>query len=53
MFKWNPCGIDNSKAVYVGTKLPVSVSDENVQANRERGFFSAFVIISYHKKKVY
>ena len=27
---------DNSKTVYGGTKSPVSVSEEKVQANRDR-----------------
>ena len=32
MLKWNPCRNDESKTVYGGTKSPVSVSDEKVQA---------------------
>ena len=32
-----------------GTKSPVSVSDEKVQANQDH-LFLAFVLISYHKK---
>ena len=35
----NPCRNDNSKTVHGGTKSPVSVSDEKVQANRDRVHF--------------
>ena len=37
--KMNPCQNDNSKTVHRGTKSPVSVSDEKVQANRDRVYF--------------
>ena len=40
MLKWNPCRNDDCKTVYGGTKSPVSVSDEKVQANRNRFIFS-------------
>ena len=49
MLKWNPCRNDNSKTVYGGTKSPVSVSDEKVQANRDRVYI-AFVFMTYHQK---
>ena len=35
----NPCRNDKSKTVHGGTKSPVSVSDEKVQANRDRVYF--------------
>ena len=38
--KTNPCQNDNSKTVHRGTKSPVSVSDEKVQANRDCIFLS-------------
>ena len=40
MLKWNPCRNDDSKTVYGGTKSPVSVSDEKVQPNRNRVYYS-------------
>ena len=43
MLKWNPCRNDNIKTVYGGTKSSVSVSDEKVQANRDRVFFSSCI----------
>ena len=33
-------GHDDSKSMYGETKSPVSVSDENVQANQDRVYFS-------------
>ena len=36
----NPCRNDNSKTVHEGTKSPVSVSDEKVQANQDRFILS-------------
>ena len=35
----NPFRNDDSKSVYGGTKSPVSVSDEKVQANQDRVYF--------------
>ena len=45
MLKWNLCRNDNSKTVYGGTKSPVSVSDEKVQANRDRVYFYISICI--------
>ena len=39
MLKWNPCRNDNSKTVYGGTKSPVSVSSEKIQAYWDRVYF--------------
>ena len=50
MSKINSCGHDNRKSVCGGTKSYVSVSDEKVQANQDRVYILAFVIVSYHKK---
>ena len=42
--------MSTDRTVYGGTKSPVSVSHEKVQANRDRVYFLAFVFIFYHKK---
>ena len=34
-----------AKTVYGGTKSPVSVSDEKVQANRDRVYFSICIYV--------
>ena len=41
---------DNSKTVYRGTKSPVSVSDENVQANQDRVYFEHLYLFLTTKK---
>ena len=41
---------DNRKTVYRGTKSPVSVSDENVQANQDRVYFEHLYLFLTTKK---
>ena len=45
MLKLYPCRNDNTKTVYGGTKLPVYVSNEKVQANRDRVCFWHLICI--------
>ena len=53
MLKWNPCRNDNSKTVYGVTKSPPgSVSDEKVQANRDRVYFQHLYLWLTTKKSL-
>ena len=53
VLKWNPCRNDIGKTVYGGTKSNAFVSDEKVQANRDRVYFKhLYLWFTTHKKLI-
>ena len=53
VLKWNLCRNDDSKSVYRGTKSPVVVSDEKVQANQDHVYFLHLYLFLTTKKIAY